>query len=308
MEKRNTRKNIVIFFLLLIFLTTIVFTWMFSSGGESELTVAVMMWVPGIAALITLAIDRIPLAGLGWKPGKFRFWALALALPILVSLIAYGSMWLSGATEFYVDEVANYRWIRMLGFQTPAPFYLGILSKGLLASLMALPFALGEEIGWSGFLVPRLRKILSVPTTSVIVGLFHSVWHFPAIIGGIYGTGAPLWIALPGFTLALTGLSFFRTILVSRSGSLWPGVLLHVSHNVFLMGMFYEMTRKSEYSSWLVSESGLFLGAVYLACGFLYYFYSRSKVEEKTQTDFTANYRPFEEPSFGDQVKARSDE
>ena len=283
MEKKHWRNEIAIFFGLLIFLTTIVFFWMFGSGGESELTVAVMMWVPGVAALLTLAIGRIPLAELGWRAGKLRNWALALAFPILVSLIAYGSMWLSGATEFYPDEVANYRWIRMLGFQTPAPFYLGILSKGILASLTALPFVLGEEIGWSGFLVPRLGKIFSVPTTSIIVGLSWSIWHFPAIIGGFYGTGAPLWIALPGFTLALTGLSFFRTILVSRSGSLWPGVILHVSHNIFLMGMFYEMTRKSEYSSWLVSESGLFLGAVYLACGFLYHYVSRNKMAEKDQ-------------------------
>ena len=283
MQKEHWRNEIAIFFGLVILLTTIVLFWMFCSGGESELKVAVIMWVPGIAALLTLAIGRSPLAELGWRAGKVRNWALALAFPILVSLIAYGSMWLSGATEFYVDEVANYRWIRMLGFHTPAPFYLGILSKGFLACLMALPFVLGEEIGWSGFLVPRLRKIFSVPTTSIIVGLFWSIWHYPGIISGLYGVGAPLWIALPGFTLALTGASFFRTVLVSRSKSLWPGVVLHVSHNIFLMGMFYDMTRKSEYSSWLVSESGLFLGAVYLACGFLYHCVSSNKTAEKDQ-------------------------
>ncbi len=278
MEKKHWRNEIVIFFGLLIFLTTIDFLWMFGPGGKNQLTIAIVMWIPGIAALLTLAIGRIPLAELGWRTGKPRDWALALAFPILVSLIAYGSMWLSGAIDFYLDEVANYRWLRMLGFHTPAPFYLGILAKAIFASLTALPFVLGEEIGWSGFLVPRLRKTFSVPTTSIIVGLCWSIWHYPAIIGGLYGTGAPLWIALPGFTLALTGASFFRTILVSRSGSLWPGVILHVSHNIFLMGIFYDMTRKSAYSSWLVSESGLFLGAVYLACGFLYYLFSRSGI------------------------------
>ena len=281
MTKTHRQNDLAVFFGLLILLTTVVFFWMFGPGGKSGLTVAVMMWIPGIAALLALAMGRVPLATLGWRAGGLGNWALALAVPILVALIAYGSMWLSGVLQFYPDEVSNYRWIRMLGFRTPAPFYLGVLSKGVLASLMALPFVLGEEIGWSGFLVPRLRRIFSIPTTSIIVGLSWSIWHYPAIIGGIYGTGAPLWIALPGFTMALTGLSFFRTILVSRSGSLWPGVILHVSHNVFLMAMFYEMTRKSEYSSWLVSESGLFLGAVYLACGFLYHYISRNGMVEK---------------------------
>jgi hypothetical protein len=49
------------------------------------------------------------------------------------------------------------------------------------------------------------------------------------------------------------------------------------------MGIFHDMTRKSEYSSWLVSESGLFLGVVYLACGFLYHYVSRNKMAEKDQ-------------------------
>ncbi|MFC2089469.1 type II CAAX prenyl endopeptidase Rce1 family protein [Bacteroidota bacterium] len=40
---------------------------------------------------------------------------------------------------------------------------------------------MGEEIGWSGFLTPKLRKVFSIPLTSVIVGVYWAVWHFPAI-------------------------------------------------------------------------------------------------------------------------------
>jgi membrane protease YdiL (CAAX protease family) len=281
-DKGRWRSEIALFLGLIIFLTILDYIWMFGSGTKNSptITVALMMGIPGLAALSVVALRRIPLAELGWRAGKLRYWGLALAFPILVSLIAYGSMWLSGATEFTRDVVANYRWIRMLGFKTPAPFYLGIAAKGIFASLMALPFVLGEEIGWSGFLAPRLRKRLSIPATSIVVGLFWSFWHYPAIIGGLYGSGSPLWMALPGFTLALTGASFFRTILVWRSQSLWPGVILHVSHNVFLMGMFYEMTRKSTYSARLVSESGLFLGTVYLVCGILYYYFTRKKAAD----------------------------
>ncbi len=286
MDKRRWRSEIALFVGLILFLTILDYLWMFHSGTKNAptISVAVMMGIPGIAALSVVALRRIPLAELGWRAGKLRNWGLALAFPILISLVAYGSTWLSGATAFTRDVVANYRWIRMLGFKTPAPFYLGIVSKGIFASLLALPFVLGEEIGWSGFLVLRLRRRLSILATSIVSGLFWSLWHFPAIIGGRYGSGAPLWIALPGFTLALTGASFFRTILVSRSGSLWPGVILHVSHNVFLMGMFYEMTRRSRYSAWLVSESGLFLGTVYLVCGVLYLYSTREKAADVFRT------------------------
>jgi membrane protease YdiL (CAAX protease family) len=263
------KSEIRLFFTLLIVLTVMTYLWMFAAAGKNPMTVAVMMWVPGISALLTVVLKKMRLAGLGWRAGKWSCWAQALLFPILVSLIAYGIAWLSGLADFYADEVVNYRWAKMLGFALPAPFLVGILAKGVFASLMALPFVLGEEIGWSGFLVPRLRGIFTVPVTSVIVGLSWSVWHFPAIIGGIYGTKAPLWIQIPGFTLVLTGASFFRTILVCRARSLWPGVILHVSHNVFLMGIFYEMTVKGRHSAWIVSESGILLGAVYLACGWL---------------------------------------
>ena len=286
MDEVRWRSEIALFFGLLTFLTILDYIWMFGSGTKTPPTVsvAVMMGIPGLAAFSVMALLRIPLTELGWRAGKFQYWGLAFAFPILVSLIAYGSTWLSGATEFTRDEVANYRWIRMLGFKTPAPLYVGIAAKGILASLLALPFVLGEEIGWSGFLVPRLRRRLSVPTTSLAIGLFWSFWHYPAIIGGLYGSGSPLWIALPGFTLSLTGASFFRTILVWRSQSLWPGVILHVSHNVFLMGMFYEMTRKSGYSAWLVSESGLLLGAVYLLCGILDNYFTRKETAHVFRT------------------------
>jgi membrane protease YdiL (CAAX protease family) len=277
MDQKRSLGGIATFAAIAFLLTAADFVWMFGAGGKNPLTVAVMMWIPGIAALLTVALHKIPLSELGWRAGRLKYWALAFSLPILVSLLAYGSSWIFGITKFYDTEVINYRWIRMLGFDTPGPFLLGFFAKGIGASLMALPFVLGEEIGWSGFLVPHLRKRHSPFATSLIVGLSWSVWHYPAIIGGLYGTGAPLWVALPGFTLALTGASFFRTVLVSRSGSLWPGVILHISHNVFLMGMFYEMTRKTEYSSWLVSESGLYLGAVYLACGICYLYIKRNK-------------------------------
>ena len=107
--------------------------------------------------------------------------------------------------------------------------------------------------------------------TSLLVGGYWALWHYPAIIGGFYGTGTPLWVALPGFTLVLVGASFLRTVLVRKSESLWAGVILHVSHNVIVMGMFYDMTVKRGYAGYLVSETGVFLGLVYLLIAVIFW-------------------------------------
>lgn len=270
-SKENVLKQVITFLFITSIITTGIFTWMFSGARDSMPAVLAMMWTPGISAILTSLILKDKIRDYGWKPGKFKFLGYAYILPILVSIIAYGLVWLSGFAEFTTAEVVNYKWAKLLGFTLPAPFIVGLLSKMVIVPFIALIFVTGEEIGWSGFLTPKLLKISSVPVTSLIVGVYWAVWHYPAIIGGFYGSGTPLWVQLPGFTIGLIGASLIRTVLVSKSKSLWTGAILHVSGNVILMGIFYEMTVKQGYAGYLVSETGVFLGIVYIIIAVIFW-------------------------------------
>lgn len=53
-------------------------------------------------------------------------------------------------------------------------------------------------------------------------------------------------------------------MLVLKSKSMRPGVVLHASLNVVRMGIFHEMTVRKVCASYLPSESGVFLGLVYI--------------------------------------------
>jgi membrane protease YdiL (CAAX protease family) len=91
-----------------------------------------------------------------------------------------------------------------LGFEPPVPFLYGLTAKLLLASLFTAIFAFGEELGWSGFLIPRLLKVTTIPTTVLVSGLYFALWHFPAIIAGFLGRGHPYGLPcqdLPWFAL-----------------------------------------------------------------------------------------------------------
>jgi membrane protease YdiL (CAAX protease family) len=191
--------------------------------------------------------------------------------------VAYGIAWLFGIIEFYGDEASNYKWVRMLGIETPAPVFVGVISKLILGSILISILTLGEEIGWSGFLIPKLLKITSIPTTSIIVGLIWAIWHYPAIIGGIYGYGAPLPLTFIGFTLVLIGNSFFKTYFVSKSKSLWPGAIIHASHNVITMGILFDLTVKSKYAAYFVSESGIITAITYVIGAILFYRFQMKK-------------------------------
>ncbi len=271
MEKKLIVRQLRIFFIIISLITTIVFVWMFNDLDNAQSLGMIMMYVPGISAIIASLITRDKIRNYGWKLGKIKYLGYAYILPLLIATVAFGLVWISGLSEFTPDEVKNYRWARYLGFDLPAPFLAGFMGKAILYTLMISILTFGEELGWSGFLTPKLLKVTSILNTSIIVGLFWSFWHFPAIIGGIYSWDAPLWIALPSFTVSFIAFSLIRSVLVSKSNSLWTGVILHASHNIILMSMFWEMTVKTKYTSYLVSETGVIIALTYLGIALIFW-------------------------------------
>ena len=104
----------------------------------------------------------------------------------------------------------------------------GLLAFGLVVGLMAGIF---EEIGWTGFAIPGLRKRYSVLATGPIVGLLWAGWHvLPAIWFSGMGSG-PLSLASYIFDPFLF-LVMFRVLMVwvyDRTESLLLAMLMHVS-------------------------------------------------------------------------------
>ena len=269
--KEKVVKQIIAFLIITSVISTGIFVWMFTSPEVTMGMIILMMWAPGISALITSLIYRDKIRTYGWKLGKVRFLGYSYILPIIASFIAYGLVWLSGLADFTTENFGSLQYARWIGLKEPVSFMVSVVLRMSIGILFTSLPVLGEEIGWSGFLTPKLSKISSVTVTSLIVGGYWAVWHFPAIIAGVYGTGAPLWVALPGFTLVLIGASFLRTVLRIKSGSLWVGVIIHASHNMFLMGSFWTLTAHEGYANYLVSETGVFLGIVYIMVAIIFW-------------------------------------
>lgn len=268
--KKNNMKQISAFLIITSLISAGIFIWMFTSPEVSFEMVICMMFAPGVSALITSLLFKEKIRDYGWKLGKARFLGYSYVLPILAAFIAYGLAWLSGLADFTTERFGNLQFARWLGLQEPVSFGVSAFLRLTIGFLFTSIIVFGEEVGWSGFLTPKLLKIYSAPVTSLIVGGYWAIWHYPAIIAGEYGTGAPLWIALPGFTLVLIGASFLRTFLVHKSGSLWNGVVIHASHNMFLMGSFWTLTVHKGYANYFVSETGIGLGIIYILVALLF--------------------------------------
>jgi membrane protease YdiL (CAAX protease family) len=65
-------------------------------------------------------------------------------------------------------------------FTAPAP--LGLVLLGVAAGLVAGIF---DEMGWTGFAVPWLRRQHGLLGTALLVGLVWGAWHSPAFSGAL---------------------------------------------------------------------------------------------------------------------------
>ena len=146
---------------------------------------------------------------------------------------------------------------------------------GTYGMLRSVSSALGEEIGWRGFLVPELRKTISFTATSLISGIIWSLWHYPILIYGDYNAGTPTWYGLTCFTVMVISISFVFAWMRLKSGSLWTGAILHGSHNLYIQGIFTPLTRNTGKTAWFIDEFGCVLPLV--AIVFAIYFWSKRR-------------------------------
>ena len=111
---------------------------------------------------------------------------------------------------------------------------ISVLLVGLVTGLLG---GFGEELGWTGFAIPRLRLRHSVMATGLFVGAMWGVWHYlvtPAWIAGTYAGEFPLALFLTvNGVLALAGyLTPYRVLMVwlyDRTESLLLASLMHAS-------------------------------------------------------------------------------
>ena len=116
--------------------------------------------------------------------------------------------------------------------------------------------AVGEEIGWRGFLVPELSKVVGFTGVGLISGLMWAAYHFPVLIFADYNAGTPVWFGLSCFTLGVIAESYILAWLTLRSGSLWPAALLHGSHNLWIQSILTPLTSDTGPTKYIIDEFG----------------------------------------------------
>jgi len=110
---------------------------------------------------------------------------------------------------------------------------VALLLMGIAAGLMVGFF---EELGWTGFAIPRLRLRYGVLTTGLIVGLLWGAWHFILFWESDSFSGAlPLALLLARLFSWLPAYRVLMVWVYDRTESLLVAMLMHVSLVATLM-------------------------------------------------------------------------
>ena len=195
---------------------------------------ALGMWAPGIAAIVATKKSDGSLANLNLKklgPKRFYLWAWLL-FPILSVLTGVVTV-LFGVAEFDPALSLIRQSLATLPEDVPLdPAAIVALQVGaamLVAPFINTLFAFGEELGWRGFLLPKLLplgKWKAIILSNVIWGF----WHAPAIVQGHNYPGYPVWgvLMMVVFTVLL---GIILSWLYLETESPWAPALAHGSIN-----------------------------------------------------------------------------
>ncbi len=278
-QPKSSRIQVVMYLIIVLMFSSFFYFLILHSGSLGYgrgMYVFGLMWCPALAGMLTLRLNGRSIADLGWKWGETKYQLRSWYIPLLYASIAYAIVWIFhlgafGNPAFYDALVKSMH----LGGPHWISIVLGIFLIGTFGIVRSVSSALGEEIGWRGFLVPELSKTTSFTTTSLISGIVWSLWHYPILIYGDYNAGTPTWYGLTCFTVMVISISFVFAWMRLKSGSLWTGAILHGSHNLYIQAIFTPLTRDTGKTKWFIDEFGCVIPIVVIF--FAIYFWSKRR-------------------------------
>ncbi len=173
------------------------------------------VWSPTIVALVLTrsmegpgAVRKEIKARLSYRRGSGRWLLLAGIAPLLGTAIAVFTARAAGDGNPFIPSAA-----------IPAMFVVQLVTG-----------AVGEELGWRGFLLPRLGKRFGEMTAAWMMAILWSLWH----VAAYFVPGMPHQIMPPLLTLLFVALfGVFLAFVFNRAGeSALASILAHLSLNI----------------------------------------------------------------------------
>jgi uncharacterized protein len=193
---RTGRASIVLFFILTYALSWFLF-WFGQAQGSMLITIS-GVWGPSLISLLLTLVMFGPggvwrlLKRFGLWRAPIWLWACLLGMPAAIHF-AGRSAWQIGSGAGFDPSILPFEYWPM-----------AILPAFIIA-------ALGEELGWRGFALPRLQRVISPLKAAIILGLVHALWHLPTYWLGTGTHNVPaIWLLLFVTPWTIIGVWFYN--------------------------------------------------------------------------------------------------
>jgi membrane protease YdiL (CAAX protease family) len=204
----------VIAFLALVFAASIAVAVMLPRSSAAPLISA---FIPvAVLILLTPFGGRSVWSGLGLGRAGVRLWPVAVAVPVAVAATSYGIAWGLGMVKP----------IAVLG--------VSVVSLIITAAVTTV-VVLGEELGWRGYLQPRIQQLTSRQGGAVLTAFAHAAVHLPLIVlTSTYNDVGSRWVIAPLSVVTIIGAGVFYAWLRDAARSIWPAAIAHAVGNTVL--------------------------------------------------------------------------
>ena len=219
----------------------------------AQLTTAACMFFPAIGVLLTRLITKEGFQNAWPKPnlkGNIKTYLLAWFAPGILTFLGAGLYFLIFPDN--LDLKFSYFIATLESTGAPLetlPIPIGLLmlvqcvQAIFLAPILNFVTCFGEEWGWRGYLLPKMKNLLPTVPMLIITGIIWGLWHAPlTIIGHNYGLG--YW-GFPFTGIAMmcvfcTVLGVFMSYVTLKTKSCIPAIVAHGAINgIAAIGMYF---------------------------------------------------------------------
>lgn len=191
------------------------------SGEEMEpwanLLITFACFMPAIAAIVTSLLTKEKLKNLQFMPkfkGNGKVYLIAILLGIFLSLADVLLM-----AVLFPDKVKLHE---------EATVAMVVFSLLIMLAMALLQFwvGMGEELGWMGYLFPRLEKLCGTTVALIVTGVIRGLWHLVMLVQT--GNFLTAFLTLCVSNILLGSVLVWAT---KASKSVIPASLIHVMTN-----------------------------------------------------------------------------
>jgi membrane protease YdiL (CAAX protease family) len=251
----NDRNQVLIFIVLVLAISWSFEAFIIVNGGVRNFGIlwfVALMCIPGTLSIMLRLILKSGFGDVGFRIGNGRYYLYAMAVPLVLALLV-------GLISAALD-IRNFSPVSFQQLTQLTPILLSVLGLGLIG-------ALGEELGWRGFLLPKMISG-GIKSPYLVCGLVWASWHLPLItFGGFYQTDNALLMALI-YGVGIIAMSYVFSELRVSSGSVWVAAIVHAAHNFFFQFMVpvLLLTVPGSRSNWwdmVTGDTGLSIAVLY---------------------------------------------